>query len=74
MLTAIGCSQITIIKRIDKGKLPAYRLPQGGRHRRCLKSVFRRYLKSHGILSDVLDEIERRAQLRIVFRRRNGHG
>jgi len=67
MAKAIGCAQQTLIRRMDAGIVPGYRVP-GGRHRRCPKAVFRQYLTQSGIPTDMLDEAERRRAFSQAFR------
>ena len=49
MARALNCAQFTVIRRIDAGKIPAYRLPGGASHRRCSKQAFDRHLKQREI-------------------------
>ena len=58
MAVGLGCSQQTVIRRIDAGLVPAYRLPTDGRPRRCSKVAFRRFLQRRGISQEMLDKME----------------
>ena len=69
MARALSCAQQTIIRQIDAGRIPAYRMPGGkAKHRRAFKAAFRKFLADHGIPADGLDEMERRIALAATFR------
>ena len=58
MAKALGCAQFTVIRRIDAGKLPAYRLPGGPSHRRCSKRAFDRHLRRQREQASKASELE----------------
>lgn len=58
MARVAGCSSQTVIRWLDAGKLPGYRLPGRGGERRCLKVVFREYLITHGLPLARLEALE----------------
>lgn len=75
MARSLGCCQQTVIRRIDRGLIPAFRLPDSkpgnqsrrGRMRRCRKAEFREYLADCGIPADALNALEHRARLAEAF-------
>lgn len=58
MARALTCAQQTVIRRIDAGTMPGYRLPGRGGQRRCRKAEFREYLAEHGVPVSRLDAVE----------------
>lgn len=45
MARRLACAQFTVIRRIDSGRMPGYRLPGRASHRRCSKAAFDRHVK-----------------------------
>ncbi len=45
MAKRLSCAQYTVIRRIDSGRMPGYRLPGRQSHRRCSKAAFDRHLE-----------------------------
>lgn len=68
MARALGCAQQTVIRRIDGGLIPAFRLPGRNRQRRCRKAEFHEYLANQGIPASMLDAFESRRALSEAFR------
>ncbi len=58
MARAAACSQQTVIRWIDWGKLKGFRLPGHLGERRCFKSVFRQYLIDHNVPLERLEQLE----------------
>lgn len=63
---ALGCCQRTAIREIDRGNLPASRLPGG--NRRCRKQDLGAYMQKHGIPSEMLEAMEHQIGRARVFR------
>lgn len=54
-------SNNTVIKWIDSGMLPGFRVP-GSRHRRVTRESLRRFMEAHGVPTDRLVIYERRGR------------
>ena len=67
MARALGCSQQTVIRWIDAGKLRGHRLPGRQGARRCLKAVFREFALAHGIPLDRLQALDEGLELAEAF-------
>jgi excisionase family DNA binding protein len=67
MARALGCSQQTVIRWIDSGKLKGHRLPGRQGERRCHKAVFRQFAVAHQVPPDRLDSLDQSLALASAF-------
>lgn len=67
MARALGCSQQTVIRWLDAGKLSGLRLPGRQGARRCLKAVFREFALTRGVPVDRLQVLDEGLELAETF-------